>query len=363
MEPAFESFHCAVWHGSDDFWTGQTHRKWALMLHIWAEFSDRRREQTDVEHFILRHTNLHHLSTWVWWAAVWKRCTSLSPLHTAPHRLPWQPSLWSACPWIQTCHRKMSRLSHSVEVRDPSGGFKETATKWGIYSGQLKILKKKPSHVVWCCRLHLLPVDVFSCYLSRYTGSECPHGVFFRQKSTGRVLGSAGMKHLWLREKNAARVSCRHDNNISTRAAAWSTLLHCFYCLFSGWNPFFHYEWASNAGYFSFVPCTDDELNNKTDPLTLLQRTDVEHGDVGASHEQTQTCKQAFLSLLWSFLSDILYSFRYTETTNTSFSSNIMYHSLNQTHNLTIYRWLKRAPVTSDALCSLRAIEKRRWHS
>ncbi len=46
------------------------------------------------------------------------------------------------------------------------------------------------------------------------------------------ALGSAGMKRLCAERKGAARVSCCHDNNNLTRAAVWSTLLCCCYCLF-----------------------------------------------------------------------------------------------------------------------------------
>lgn len=92
----------------------------------------RQSAQTDIQYFTLRHTHLHHRSTWVWWAAAWQRCTLFSPPHTTPQRLPWLPSLWSACPWMHTetkterDREKMSRLSHSVSgSRDqeiPQGG-------------------------------------------------------------------------------------------------------------------------------------------------------------------------------------------------------------------------------------------------
>ncbi len=134
------------------------------------------------------------------------------------------------------------------------------------------------------------------------------------------------------------------------------------------------------------------------------------HGSQRMWHEQTQTHKQAFLSLIWKFLPDI-YSSGYTEATNTSFSSIFqswtINHLLKQRNNNMIYCLLKRAPVMSpalskklrnfklgstqsnrskklecvektcwalrfffawppaagDALSSLRTIEKRRWRS
>lgn len=109
-----------------------------------AEWAFRRRQgsETDVQCMNVRHTHLHHRSTWVWWAAAWQHCTSSSPPHTTPQRLPWEPGPWSTCPWIHTekhthAHtEKMSRLSHFAWVeqraRDPC--FKESTTKWESHS-------------------------------------------------------------------------------------------------------------------------------------------------------------------------------------------------------------------------------------
>lgn len=74
-------------------------------------FRTRQSMQTDVQYLTVRHTHLHHRSTWVWWAAAWQRCTSFSPPHTAPQRLPWLPSLWSTCPWMHThTHRENVKI-------------------------------------------------------------------------------------------------------------------------------------------------------------------------------------------------------------------------------------------------------------
>ncbi len=120
----------------------------------------------------------------------------------------------------------------------------------------------------------------------------------------------------------------------------------CFvlFCFFVLWMSI---KWR----ILSLRPRMDDELNNNNGPTIMAVANRQIEEDVGAWHEQTQTRKRAFLSLLWWFLSDISYSSRYTETANTSFSfifkSCPIYYLLKLQHNKKVYCLLKRAPTST----------------
>ncbi len=84
---------------------------------------------------------------------------------------------------------------------------------------------------------------------------QCPHGVFFGQKSAGDVLSSSAMKRLCAERRNAV---CREKKCCTSILSPWQQYLDkghwmvysvaftvCF--LF---EILFHYEWASNGRPF-----------------------------------------------------------------------------------------------------------------
>ncbi len=147
--------------------------------------------------------------------------------------------------------------------------------------------------------------------------------------------------------QNAARASCRQDNNILTEGHCITDT--CFKCLFrpTVWNPVFYYELASNGGSFPHTLCGWwapywwwSRYHGCSEQTRITE-------DVSVWHEQTQTHKRAFLSVLGQFLLNMSYS--HTETVSTSFSSNfeswLICYLLKQRNNTAIY-----SPVTSTAL-------------
>lgn len=114
-------------------------------------FRTRQSMQTDVQYLTVRHTHLRHRSTWAWWAAAWQRCTSFSPPHTTPQRLPWLPSLWSTCPWMHTQRKCQDwvTLSSGVEIKRSLRGSRGVNNKMkGINSLLLNLSKPVWSDIV-----------------------------------------------------------------------------------------------------------------------------------------------------------------------------------------------------------------------
>ncbi len=102
------------------------------------------------------------------------------------------------------------------------------------------------------------------------------------------------------------------------------------------------------------IPCIN-ELNNEMDPLSWLQRTDTDHGGCGC---MTWTNTNRISSLRWdSFVRHIAQLWEETanmEMANTSvfyiFEFWLIYYSLKQWNNTTIYCSSERAPAMSPAL-------------
>ncbi len=142
---------------------------------------------------------------------------------------------------------------------------------------------------------------------------------------------------------------------LSPQKTSWQRLQYDWHCSIAftvclQFEIFFNYEWVSNALSFpSYLLWMMSLIMIWTCYHSCRELTRITE-DVGAWHEQTQTYKQAFLSLSWLFSSDISYSSGHTETANASFSSiSDWYCSLKQRNN-TFYCLLKRALVTSPTL-------------